>query len=99
MREGQKELEEERTGERDRGSLHNYFFFPLPKQSFRRELRGGTGWGDGLMGCIRSTYGELGSISGLHRMRATRSQRRRVLLLAESMVSAGRRQLVRPGLV
>lgn len=51
------------------------------------------------MGCIRSTYGELGSISGLHRMRATRSQRRRVLLLAESMVSAGRRQLVRPGLV
>lgn len=54
------------------------------------------------MGCIRSTYGELGSISGLHRMRATRSQRR-VLLLAESMASAGRRrrrrQLVRPGLV
>lgn len=28
MREGQKELEEERTGERDRGSLHNYFFSP-----------------------------------------------------------------------
>lgn len=52
------------------------------------------------MGCIRSTYGELGSISGLHRMRATRSQHR-VLLLAGNMRGRRRRrrQLVRPVLV